>query len=76
MSRANSSTSRAPRSRVPRLPVVAASRFSSISAKKLFEGTFVSSISVATSGESTDAIGSSVLLGVGQVRAADRSRSP
>ena len=57
-SAANCSTSAAPRSRVPRVPVVAATRFGSISAKKLFEGTFVSSIRRATVGEATDPRGS------------------
>ena len=54
---ANRSTSAAPASRVPREPSSAASRRSSISAKKLFEGTLVSSIRVATLGEATEASG-------------------
>jgi hypothetical protein len=39
------------------LDLLVPSRFSSISAKKLFEGTLVSSISVDTVGEATDASG-------------------
>ena len=68
---ANASTLRSPRWRVPRLPPSAPSRLSSISAKKLFDGTLVSSISLATVGEATAASGLPSQRPVGQVRVSD-----
>ena len=56
---ANRSTASEPVRREPRLASAAPTRFSSISAKKLFEGTLVSSIRAATRGEATSASGSS-----------------